>query len=100
MKNLRLNIIKIVSVLCLISILFSSCAPYVNRMEEAKIIPSEYAGKNYHTGKEASYSPVSKSGLIELLFDKETATVAIRDTNSGTLWTTLPDASISKEVSS
>lgn len=100
MKNLRLNIIKIISVLCLISILFSSCAPYVNRTEEAKIIPSEYAGKIYHTGKEASYSPVSKSGLIELLFDKETATVAIRDTNSGTLWTTLPDASISKEVSS
>ena len=100
MKNLRFNIIKIVSVLCLISILFSSCVPYVNRMEEAKIIPSEYAGKELHTAKKSSYSLVSKSGLIELLFDKETATVAIRDTNSETVWTTLPDASLSKEISS
>ena len=100
MKNLRFNIIKTVSFLCLISILFSSCTPYVNRMEEAKIIPSEYAGKELHTAKKSSYTLVSKSGLIELLFDKETATVAIRDTNSGTMWTTLPDASLSKEISS
>ncbi len=101
MKKSALNIVtKIISVTCLISILFTSCVPYVNRSEEAKIIPSEYMGKEFHTSKVSSYTTVSKSGLIELLFDKETATVAIRDTNSGAVWTTLPDSSLSKEIQS
>ena len=101
MKKSASNIvIKIVSVICLISVLFTSCIPYVNRGEEAKIIPSEYMGKEFHTSKVSSYTTVSKSGLIELLFDKETATVAIHDTNSGAVWTTLPDSSLSKEIQS
>lgn len=92
--------IKILSIICLISILFTSCVPYVNRKEEAKIIPAEYSGKEFHTSDKSSYTVVSKSGLIEMLFDKTTATVAIRDTNSGAVWTTLPDKSLSKEIQS
>ncbi len=101
MKKSFLNIsIKIISVICLISILFTSCVPYVNRKEEAKIIPAEYSGKEFHTSDKSSYTAVSKSGLIELLFDKKTATVAIHDTNSDALWTTLPDKSLSKDIQS
>lgn len=97
---MKKSFFKILSVICLISILFTSCVPYANRKEEAKIIPAEYSGKEYHTSGKSSYTTVSKSGLIELLFDKDTATVAIRDTNSGTIWTTLPDKSLSKEIQS
>ncbi|MBQ4644358.1 MAG: hypothetical protein IJB72_01195 [Clostridia bacterium] len=92
--------IKILSIICLISILFTSCVPYANRKEEAKIIPAEYSGKELHTSDKSSYTIVSKSGLIELLFDKTTATVAIRDTNSDAVWTTLPDKSLSKDIPS
>ncbi len=92
--------IKILSVICLISILFTSCVPYANRKEDAKIIPANFSGEEYHTSHKSSYTTVSKSGLIELLFDKATATVAIRDTNSGALWTTLPDKSLSKNITS
>ncbi len=101
MKKTFFNIsIKLVSVICLISILLTSCVPYSNRKEETKIIPAEYSGKEYHTSDKSAYTTVSKSGLIEMLFDKTTATVAIRDTNSGAVWTTLPDKSLSKDIQS
>ncbi len=101
MKKSFLKIsIKVISVICLISILFTSCVPYVNRKEESKIIPAKYSGKEFHTSNKSSYTVVSKSGLIELLFDKNTSTVAIQDTNSGALWTTLPDKSLSKDIQS
>lgn len=92
--------IKLISVICLISILFTSCVPYVNRKEEAKYISAEYSGNQFHKASKKAYSVVSKSGLIELLFDKDTTAVAIRDTNSGAIWTTLPDTSLTKEISS
>ncbi len=92
--------IRLISVICLISILFTSCVPYVNRKEEAKFIPSEYSGNEFHKTNLNSYSVVSKSGLIELLYDKNTTAVAIRDTNSGTVWSGLPDTNIKKEIQS
>mgnify|MGYP003288646144 FL=1 len=92
--------IKLISVICLISILFTSCVPYVNRKEEAKYISAEYSGNQFHKASKKAYSVVSKSGLIELLFDKNTTAVAIRDTNSGAIWSTLPDTSLTKEIAS
>ncbi len=92
--------IKLVSVICLISILFTSCVPYVNRSEEAKYISAEYSGNQFHKVDNSAYSVVSKSGLIELLFDKNTTAVAIRDTNSGAVWSALPDTSVTKEIQS
>lgn len=99
MKNSRFNIfIKIISVICLISLLFTSCVPYVNRKEEAKYISSDYSGNQFHKTSKSAYSTVSKSGLIELLFDKDTTAVAVRDTNSGAIWSSLPDTSVKKEI--
>lgn len=92
--------IKLISVICLISILFTSCVPYVNRKEEAKYISAEYSGNEFHKSSNNAYSVVSKSGLIELLFDKATTAVAIRDTNSGFVWSSLPDTNVKKEIQS
>ncbi len=101
MKNSRFNIlIKIVSVICLISLLLTSCVPYVNRQEEAEYISAKYSGNQFHKTNKKAYNSVSKSGLIELLFDKDTTAVAIRDTNSGAVWSALPDTSVKKEIQS
>ncbi len=101
MKNSRYNIIiKIISVVCLISLLFTSCVPYVNRKEEAKYISAGYSGNQFHKTDTSAYSTVSKSGLIELLYDKNTTAVAIRDTNSGAVWSNLPETSVAKDIQS
>lgn len=99
-KTLFKTNIKIISLICLISILFTSCVPYANRKEEAKYIPTEYSGNEYHKTNKKNYNAVSKSGLIELLFDKNTTAVAIRDTNSGAIWSSLPDTSVKKNIPS
>ncbi len=101
MKNSRYNIfIKIISVLCLVAILLTSCVADVNRFENAEYINAEYSGNQFHKIDASKYSQVSKSGLIELLFDKETTAVAICDTNSGAVWSMLPDSKMAKEIPS
>lgn len=96
------NLIKILSVICVITLLFSSCGGDVKtkttRFKELKTITAEYGNDALHKSVDKSYESVCKSGLIELLFDKATCTVAIRDTNSGNLWTTLPHASTKKQI--
>lgn len=101
MKTLQNNkVIKIIAIICLISILFTSCATDFNRPESVEYIKPAYSGDKFHKVDSILYKPIAKSGLIELLFDENTATVAIRDTNSDTLWTTLPDTPITKAIQS
>lgn len=101
MKNSRYNIfIRIISVICLVALLLTSCVADVNRYENAEYINAEYSGNQFHKTDKTAYNTVSKSGLIELLFDKNTTAVAIRDTNSGAVWSALPDTSVTKEIQS
>ncbi len=101
MKNSRYNIfIKILSVICLVAVLLTSCVADINRYENVEYINSKYSGHEFHKVSASEYSQVSKSGLIELLFDKNTTAVAIRDTNSGALWTALPETKMAKEIPS
>lgn len=101
MKNSRYNIfIRIISVICLVALLLTSCVADVNRYENAEYINAEYSGNQFHKTDKTAYNTVSKSGLIELLFDKNTTAVAIRDTNSGAVWSALPDTSVTKEIPS
>ena len=97
-------ILKIISIICVITILFSACESGVStktvRFEKLKTVNAEAGEESLHKISEKSYKPICKSGLIELLFDKNTCTVAIRDTNSGNLWTTLPNSSITKQITS
>ena len=101
-KKSFFGILKILSVICVIAILFSACGGDVStktvRFKEEITITSEYGGDTLHKSVDSSYVSVCKSGLIELLFDKSTCTVAIRDTNSGNLWTTLPHSSTKKQI--
>lgn len=103
-KNSYSIIFKIIAVVCIITLLFSACGSDVStktvKFKELKTITAEYSGDNLHKSVDKSYESVCKSGLIELLFDKTTYTVAIRDTNSGNLWTTLPHNSVKQQISS
>ncbi|MBR5191042.1 MAG: hypothetical protein IKW34_03315, partial [Clostridia bacterium] len=97
-------IIKLVSVIAIIAVLFSACGGDVTtktiRFKEQKIVATEYGSDALHNSVDSAYKSVCKSGLIELLFDEKTCTVAIRDTNSGNLWTTLPQNTSKQIISS
>lgn len=96
--------IKIISVVCLITMLFSACGADIStksvRMKSENIIIAENKGDNLHKTANSNYESVCKSGLIEMFFDKTTMTVAIKDTNSNNLWTTLPQPEVSKVINS
>lgn len=96
-------LIKFISLTVVITMLFASCSsgvktktvksPMINKVQAV------YTGDENHRSSEGNFKSVCKSGLIELLFDEKTMTAAVRDTNSGNLWTTLPTAS-SKQLPS
>ncbi len=101
-KKSYLIILKILSIVCVITLLFSACGGDVSTKsisyKEQKRVVSSYGGDKLHKVNDTSYKSICKSGLIELLFDETTCTVAIRDTNSGNLWTTLPHSSGKKQI--
>ena len=103
-KKSYCNLIKILSIICVITLLFSACGGDVStktvRFKELNTVTTEYGNDTLHKSADKDFKSVCKSGLIELLFDKTTCTVAIRDTNSGNLWTTLPHASTKKQIQS
>lgn len=103
-KSRYTYLIKIISIICLVTMLFSACGADVStksaRMKSENIIIAENKGDNVHKTAASNYESVCKSGLIEMFFDKTTMTVAIKDTNSNNLWTTLPQPELSKNLNS
>ncbi len=101
MKTFRQNnVIKFIAIICIVSVLFTSCHTKFNMRENVEYIKPSYSGDNYHKSTLSQYETITKSGLVELLFDKTTATVAVRDINSGEICSTLPDSNIPKKVQS
>ncbi len=103
-KKPYLIILKILSIVCVITLLFSACTTGIPtktiRYKEQKTVTAKYSNDKLHKSNDTAYTSVCTSGLIELLFDETTCTVAIRDTNSGNLWTTLPHSSTKKQIMS
>lgn len=96
--------IKIISIICLVTMLFSACGADIStksaRIKSENIITAESKGDNLHKTAISNYESVCKSGLIEMFFDKTTMTVAIKDTNANNLWTTLPQPELTKSLNS
>lgn len=96
--------IKIIALICVISLLFTACGNGISttkiKADEIKFQTAEYSGDKLHKAETKAYKQVCKSGLIEMLFDESTMTVAIKDTGSGNLWTSLPQNSVTKQVNS
>lgn len=103
MKQSRYSTIsKIVAVFCLVSILFTSCASTFSidkvKVNSLEYIEADYSGDAMHKINEDAYTSVCTSGLIELLFDEATATVAVRDNHTKKIWNTLPSNNITKQI--
>ncbi len=94
------NGVKLITVICLISILFTSCYSDFSIRENIEYIKPVYSGNGFYKTDASTYETISESGLVELLFDENTATIGVRDTNSGDIWSTLPDSNIPKEIQS
>ncbi len=104
MKKSRYNtIIKFFACICLVSILLTSCTVPFSvdkvRSDSLEYINANYSGDNMHKSNEDAYISVCSSGMIELLFDESTATIAIRDNNTKKVWNTLPSKDITKKIS-
>ncbi len=88
--------IKILALICAVLILFTACGAGVHtqsiKADEIKYQYSDYAGDSLHQADGKAYKSIAKSGLIELLYDENTMTVAIKDTGSGNIWTSLATA--------
>lgn len=54
-------------------------------------IAADYTDAKYHTADNGNLVYVAKSGLIELYFDSTTYGIAVKETNTGKLWQTLPE---------
>ncbi len=104
MKKYRYSkFMSFVAILCVVTMLFASCGNSITTRTVKGIfnsIVAEYSGDEFHKSDMNNYSVIAKSGLIELLFDAQTVTPAIRDTNSGNVWTALPLNSVDKEINS
>ena len=96
--------IKLIALICVISMLFTACGNGIStdtiKADEIKYQVAEYSGDALHKAEIKAYKSVCKSGLIELLYDGLTTAVAIRDTGSGNLWTSLPQNSVTKQINS
>ncbi len=103
-KSRYTYLVKAISILCLITMLFSSCGADINTKSIiAKSLNIQFAenkGDSLHKTDSSNYESICSSGLIEMLFDKTTMTIAIKEINSSNLWTTLPHTDITKSLNS
>ncbi len=105
MKSSRRKvIIKIVAVLCVVGVL---CTIFANtthtkkvKLDSIEYVDSVYSGDEFHKCNVESYIPVATSGLIDLLFNETTATIAVHDTNTDKIWSSLPTSDVTKQISS
>ncbi len=103
MKKSRNHLIKILSLVFAMCFLLSACAGEINTLtvKSAEFITTSpaYSGDEYHKVDDTAYKTICKSGLIELLFDEKTQTIAIHDTNTDEIWSSLPSKSVTKQIS-
>lgn len=96
--------VQIVALLCVIALLFTACGNGISKIsvkaDEIKYSTAEYTGDELHKAENSSYKSVCSSGLIEMLFDETAMAVAIKDTGSGNIWTSLPQNSVKKQINS
>ena len=95
---------KITAVICLVSVLCTSCINGSHtkkvKLDALEYVDTVYSGDQFHKANTKSYIPVATSGLIKLLFDEKTATIAVHDTSSDKIWSSLPSDDVTKQISS
>lgn len=94
MNKKRFSIFITVIALCLaLTLLLTACSPIKITKIKAysfECVYPESAGDKFHKASRNTYSSVCKSGLIEMFFDEQTASVGILDSSSNIFWSTVP----------
>lgn len=90
------QIFRVFCALLALILLFSGCS-LQSEVQKAKIgertlVGAEYTEQKYHAADSGNLVYVAKSGLIELYFDSTTYSIAVKETNTGKVWQTLPAA--------
>lgn len=103
MNKKKLSILlAVIAVTLAFVLLFGACSPVtLTKIKNSSLesIYPESAGDTYRKAKRQSFESVCKSGLIEMYFDKSTASVGILDTSADVFWSALPSDSEAKSLS-
>lgn len=103
MNKKRFSIfIAVIAVSLSLTLLLTACSPVTLTKIKSRSFESifaEYSGDKYHKVNRSAYKSVCKSGLIEMFFDEQTASVGILDTSSNVFWSALPHDSEEKALS-
>lgn len=103
MNKKKLSILlAVIAITLAITLLFGACSPVtLTKIKNSSLesIYPESAGNTYRKVNRQSYESVCKSGLIEMYFDKTTASVGILDTSSDVFWSVLPSDGEKKNLS-
>lgn len=94
--------IAVIAVSLALILLLTACSPIKISKVKAESFESIYpenAGDAYHKVKRSAYELICKSGLIEMYFDKSTASVGVLDTSANVFWSSLPADSEKKPLS-
>ena len=94
-KKRRIWIIPVAVALAVVTLaaLLASCdTGNSNKYKISSVnkVESAYAGDEYHIYKDDNSLFLGKSGLLEMYFDKETYSIAVRDTSAQKLWCSIP----------
>lgn len=88
---------KTASIILSIIMLFLFCSCSNSTSEKIKttngkekIVEPKYMGKDYHVTKKDNLELISKSGLVQLFFDKKNYSVSVLETSLQNTWGTLP----------
>lgn len=103
MNKKKLSILlAVIAVTLAFVLLFGACSPVrltkIKNISLESIYP-ESSGDAYRKVNRQSYESVCKSGLIEMYFDKSTASIGILDTSADVFWSALPSDSETKSLS-
>ena len=93
-RSVFIKTVAIISALILAALSFTSCtktkgalSAKIGEVEETKAV---FSKNDYHFSNEENLVFVASSGLIELYFDNITYSIAVKDTNTGKIWYSLP----------
>ena len=105
MKHSRhLVFYKLIAVFCVVSVLLTSCVGTHHtkkiKIDSLEYVGATYSGDEFHKCNNDSYIPVASSGLIDLLFNEKTATIAVHDKSSDKIWGSLPTDEVTKQITS
>lgn len=91
------QIFRILCAALAFTVLLGGCAlqsdVQVKKVGTQTQVNTSYTEEKYHTADQNNLVYVAKSGLIELYFDSTTYGVAVKETNTGKIWQTLPTGS-------